>query len=81
MKQDDCFYDTRYLSHFKLLINGLQPVDNASSVSISPIPTSISKSIILQKNLLHAARGSRGMHQHPEPRRRTKPCEADRLGK
>ena len=57
--------DTRYLSHFELLINGLQPLllgsnlsDDNSVLSVDLTNPDIyyDKRIILQKNLLHVAR-------------------------
>ena len=57
--------DTRYLSHFELLINGLQPLllgsnlsdDNCVlSVDLTNPDISYDKRIILQKDLLHVAR-------------------------
>jgi glycogen debranching enzyme len=61
-----CSYcDTRYLSHFELLINGLQPLLLGSNLSDDNCVLSVDltnpdiyydKRIILQKNLLHVAR-------------------------
>jgi glycogen debranching enzyme len=57
--------DTRYLSHFELLINGLQPLLLGSNLSDDNCVLSVDltnpdiyydKRIILQKNLLHVAR-------------------------
>jgi glycogen debranching enzyme len=57
--------DTRYLSHFELLINGLQPLLLGSNLSDDSCVLSVDltnpdiyydKRIILQKNLLHVAR-------------------------
>src|SRR5271155_3671212 len=63
---DGLFYcDTRYLSHFELLINGLQPLllgsnlsdDNGVlSVDLTNPDIYYEKRVILQKNLLHVAR-------------------------
>jgi glycogen debranching enzyme len=59
------YYDTRYLSHFELLINGLQPLllgsnlsdDNGVlSVDLTNPDIYFENLIILRKNLLHAAR-------------------------
>ena len=58
-------FDTRYLSHFELLINGLQPLLLGSNLSDDNCVLSVDltnpdiyfeKCIILQKNLLHVAR-------------------------
>jgi glycogen debranching enzyme len=57
--------DTRYLSHFELLINGLQPLLLGSNLSDDNCVLSVDltnpdiyydKRIILQKNLMHVAR-------------------------
>jgi glycogen debranching enzyme len=57
--------DTRYLSHFELLINGLQPLLLGSNLSDDNCVLSVDltnpdiyydKRILLQKNLLHVAR-------------------------
>jgi glycogen debranching enzyme len=57
--------DTRYLSHFELLINGLQPLLLGSNLSDDNCVLSVDltnpdiyydKRVILQKNLLHVAR-------------------------
>src|SRR5271168_986593 len=57
--------DTRYLSHFELLINGLQPLLLGSNLSDDNCVLSVDLTnpdiyydnrIILQKNLLHVAR-------------------------
>ena len=63
---DGLFYcDTRYLSHFELLINGLQPLLLGSNLSDDNCVLSVDltnpdiyydKRILLQKNLLHVAR-------------------------
>jgi hypothetical protein len=57
--------DTRYLSHFELLINGLQPLLLGSNLSDDNCVLSVDltnpdiyydKQLLLQKNLLHVAR-------------------------
>jgi glycogen debranching enzyme len=57
--------DTRYLSHFELLINGLQPLLLGSNLSDDNCVLSVDltnpdiyydKRILLRKNLLHVAR-------------------------
>jgi glycogen debranching enzyme len=63
---DGLFYcDTRYLSHFELLINGLQPLLLGSNLSDDNCVLSVDltnpdiyyeKRVVLQKNLLHVAR-------------------------